>query len=221
LTRKLEVPSFDPSKEEPPAELPLEFRFDSSVRRTLSVLGTGRPLTPATVDVESIANLDSDQRQALNTYAIPADGLLQLLGGGDQMVEVFVYAKGFEPRRAIWNAGAPLVVDLTARDSSFEFPVSASAVVARIRKAGSPRAVRTVVLNASQKTLAPVEPGSYDITCYSESGATVGYQRLDVAVGTTVAWWINGQDWLCTSLGKTGVWLSLNLRHAAGPQGGY
>jgi hypothetical protein len=185
LTQNLEVPYFDPSKVEPPAELPLEFQFDASVRRSLSVLGAGKPLAGATVDVESIVNLDSDQRRLLDTYVIPADGRLQFLGGGDQIVEVFIYAKGFEPRRAIWNAGMPLVVDLTARSSSFEFPPSSIAVAARIREAGSPRSVRTIILSADRRTVANVGFGVYDITCYNSSGAIAGYQRLTVAAAST------------------------------------
>ena len=81
---------------------------------------SGKPLAGAVVDVESIVNY-SDERRVLNSYLVPSDGSLQLLGGADQIVEVFVYAEGFEPRRAIWNPGAPLVVDLNARSSSFEF----------------------------------------------------------------------------------------------------
>jgi hypothetical protein len=184
LAQKLEVPYFDPSKAEPPAELPMEFHFDSSVRRTLSVLGAGKALPGAIVDVESIVNIDSDARHVLNTYFMPADGRLQLLGGGDQIVEIFVYAEGFEPRRAIWNPGAPLVVDLTARSSSFEFPASPTVLAARIRKAGSPRAVRTIILSGG-RTLAHVAPGIYDITCYNASGAIAGYQRLKVAGAST------------------------------------
>jgi hypothetical protein len=118
---------------------------------------------------------------------LPADGSLQLLGGGDQIVEVFVYAEGFEPRRAIWNPGEPLAIDLTARSSSFEFPASPTAAVARIRDAGSPRAVRTIILNAGRRTLAHVAPGMYDITCYNASGAIAGYQRLAVAGAGTAA----------------------------------
>lgn len=185
LTQKLEVPYFDPSKAEPPAELPLEFQFDSSVRRTLSVQGAGKPLPGAIVDVESIVNLDSDERRVLDTYLVPANGRLQLLGGGDQLVEVFVYADGFEPRRAIWNPGAPLVIDLTPRDSSFEFPAFSTAAVARIRTVGSPRAVRTFTLNTGRQTLARVAPGVYDITCLRANGTVAGYQRLATAARST------------------------------------
>lgn len=181
LTQKLERPRFNPSKADPPAELPMAFQFDPNVRRTLSVLGGGKPLARATVDVESIVNLDSDERRVLNTYPVPADGSLELLGGGDQLVEVFVYAEGFEPRRAIWNPGVPLVVDLTARSSSFEFPAFTAAVVARIRQAETPRAVRTIALSTGRRTLTHVAPGMYDITCYNASGAIAGYQRLTVA----------------------------------------
>ena len=185
LTQTLEVPYFDPSSAKQPARLPMAFQFDSSVRRTLFVRSTGKPLAGAIVDVESVVKLDSDERHLLNTYTVPADGRLQLLGGSDQVVEAFVYAEGFEPRRAIWNPGAPLVVDMTSRSSTLEFPASSSAVVvARIREAGSPRAVRTVFLSANQPTLARVAPGMYGITCYNSRGAIAGYQRLTVAGAT-------------------------------------
>ncbi|MES1261323.1 MAG: carboxypeptidase-like regulatory domain-containing protein [Acidobacteriota bacterium] len=187
LTQKLEVPYFDSSKAEAPTELPLEFRFDPGVRRTLSVLGAGKPLGGATVDVESIVNLDSDQRRVLDTYLLPTDGRLQLLGGGDQIVEVFVYAEGFEPRRVIWNIGALLVVDLMARSSIFEFAASTTAMAARVREAQSPRAVRTISLSATRPTLAHIAPGVYDITCYNARGAIAGYQRIAVAAAGTAA----------------------------------
>lgn len=187
LTQNLTFPYFEASKAEPPAEHPLEFQFDATVRRTLCVRGGGKPLAGAIVDVESIVNLASDQRRLLDTYRLPADGRLRLLGGVDQIVEVFVYAEGFEARRAIWNAGAPLVVDLTARNSSFEFPASSAVIVARIRGAESPRAVRTATLSVDQLTRVPVAPGAYDITCYNASGAIAGYQRLAVAAGRTAA----------------------------------
>jgi hypothetical protein len=185
LTRKLEIPRYDPSKADPPPELPVAFQFDPSVRRTLLVQGNGKPLAGAFVDVESIVNLDSDQRRLLDSYSMPADGRLELRGGGDQMVEVFAYAEGFEPRRAIWNPGTPLVLNLTPRGSTFEFPASATAAIARIREARSPRAVRTFTLAADRRTLARVAPGTYDITCYSATGSVVGYQRLQVSASGT------------------------------------
>jgi hypothetical protein len=187
LAQQLEFPRFDPSKDEPPAELPLEFRLDGTVRRTLCVVSAGKPLVGATVDVESIVNLESDQRRLLQTYRLAADGRLQLLGAGEQIVEVFVYAEGFEPLRAIWNVGAPLVVDLMERNSSFEFPASSTAVVARIRSAETSRAVRTITLSPLERTLARVAPGTYDITCYNARGGIAGYQRLAVAATRTAS----------------------------------
>lgn len=187
LTQPLEFPRFDPSKDKPPTEFPLEFRFDGTIRRSLSVLSGEKPLRGATVDVESIVNLDSDERRLLGTYRLPSDGRLQLLGGGDQIVEVFVYADGFEPRRAIWDAGTPLVLNLAARNSNLEFPASSTAAVARIRRADSPRSVRTTILSAETRTVARLAPGTYDITCYNASGGIAGYQRLAVAASSTAA----------------------------------
>lgn len=185
LTQKLEVPAFDPFNAEAPAELPMAFHFDSSVRRTLSLRGAGKPLPSAIVDVESIVNLDSDKRRVLDTYSIPTDGRLQLLGGGDQLIEAFIYAEGFEPRRVIWNPGPPLVVDLTARSANFEFTPSPNMAVARVREAGSPRSVRTVLLSPDRGTRMQVAPGIYDITCYTASGTVAGYQRLTVSGART------------------------------------
>ncbi len=185
LTQKLEFPRLDPSKDEPPAELPLEFLFNANVRRTLSVLSAGKPLAGAIVDVESIVNLDSDQRIRLGSYRLPADGRLELLGGGDQLIELFVYREGFEPRRAVWNVGSPLALDLVPRNSTLEFPAASAAVVARIRKADSPRGARTVFLSANKPTSAPVVPGTYDITCYEATASIAGYQRLRVAAGSS------------------------------------
>ena len=187
LTHRLEAPYFDPFKKEPPAELPLEFHLDGTVLRALSVVSAGKPVGGATVDIESIVNLDSDRRRFLGTYRPSSDGRLELLGGGDQIVEAFVYAKGFEPRRAIWNAGTPLVVDLAARSSSFEFPATSIALAARIAKAESSREARTIMLSADERTFARVAPGSYDITCYNNAGGVAGYQRVAVAESATGA----------------------------------
>ncbi len=187
LTEPLEFPRFDPSEGKPPTELPLEFRFEGTIRRTLFVLSGGKPLAGATVDVESIVNLDSDERRLLGSYRLTSDGRLQLLGGGDQTVEVFVYAGGFEPRRAIWNPGAPLELDLVARNSSLAFAASSFAALGRIRRADSPRAVRTTILSPETRTVARVAPGTYDITCYNASGGVAGYQRLAVAESSTAA----------------------------------
>jgi hypothetical protein len=65
-----------------------------------------------------------------------------------------------EPRQAIWSLSGPLVVDLAARHAGFEFSASSTMVVARIRRADSPRAVRTATLSAEQRTLVPVAPGN-------------------------------------------------------------
>lgn len=170
------------SREQAPAEVPLEFRFDGAVERELAVTSGGRPIqgTAVTVDVDSIDDLDSDARTLLSTYRLPPNGRLALRGG-NPLVEVFVYAEGYEPRRAIWNPGSPLSVDLVARNAVVEFPGSrtAKARAVRIRPAGSPAAVRTVLLDPhGRPTVARVAPGTYELTCYGADGAVLGYQRV-------------------------------------------
>ena len=185
LIHSLKFQQFDHSKgEQPPPERPLGFRFEATARRSLLVRGGGNPLA-AIVDLESIENLESDHRRFLRTYRLQADGKLELLGAGDQMVEAFVYATGFEPQRAIWDAGVPLTLDLIARSTNLEFPASSTILLARIRDSASPRKVRTVKLNAAGSTLMPTAPGTYDITCYSNLGAVTGYQRLVVGPAQT------------------------------------
>lgn len=187
LTHKFRFPHIDWSQnEKPPAEMPLEFRFDGAGRRTLTVLGYGKPLGGAIIDIESIVNLESDERRQLATYKTPTDGQVGLLGGDDQLIEAFVYADGFEPQRTVWNTGVPLVVDLAERVSSLVFPASSTVVAARVRNAQSPRAVQTVTFNAAESTFAHVAKGVYDITCYSAQGQVAGYQRLTVAPGNTL-----------------------------------
>lgn len=181
MSHDLAFSYFDPAKGKPPAQLPIKFQFDNTVRRTLSVVAAGRPLSGVTVDVESIANLDSDQRVLLGTWRLPTDGHLELLGAGDQMVEAFVYASGFEPHREIWNTNVPLVIELKERSSTLEFAASSSAVIARIRNAESPGEVHTAMLSNDKPTHVRVAPGIYDITCYNARGETVGYERLAVA----------------------------------------
>jgi len=187
LTSEIDRPYFDLKVKAPPTELPVEFRFDPSVSRTLSVFGAGRPLAGALVDVESVVNLQSGERHYLDTYVLPADGRLQLRGGANQQVEVFVHAEGFEPRRAIWNPDAPLAIHLTARNSRLLFAAASEAVIARVRTAGSPRAVRTFALNPEQVTPAHAAPGLYDITCHNQSGAVTGYQRVALAAASAAS----------------------------------
>lgn len=186
LTQPLTFPRFDPWKQQPPTGLALKFHFDSSIRRSLSILSSGRPVPGAVVDVESIDDLASDQRTFLGSFRLSADARLDLLGGATQIVEVFAYARGFEPTRAIWRPGDALVLNLSPRNSLFHFPPSSILKAARLRKAGSPRDVRTAFLNSNTPTRTPVVPGTYDITCYDVTGAVAGFRRVTVSSGDTI-----------------------------------
>ena len=188
LTQKLKLPYLGGSEGPPPApQVDVKATFDGTVRRRLVVRGDGKPLAAATVDLEAIEDLASDRRQFLATYRTKSDGSLELLGGGDRMVEAFVYAEGFEPQRTIWNAGELRVFNLVPRAATLKFPASSAVVVSRVRSAASPQAVRTIGLSGDRPTLARFAAGTYDITCYSGAGKVIGYLRVSAAAGNTTA----------------------------------
>jgi len=174
-------------KERPPESVTVEFHLDRTAQRDLIARGNGKPLIGARVDVETITDLQKDTRRVLRTYRTPTDGRIRLMGGADRLVEVFVYADGFEPRRAIWNSGAALTLDLTPRSSTLSFAPSSAALLARIRDASAPNAIRTVKLSTTRPSLLKVPGGTYDITMYGNRGAVTGYQRTAVKPGQVTA----------------------------------
>ncbi len=187
LIQTMELPSLsrvNGNDEKPPAEVPVDFHFDAGARRQLTVRAGGKPLPGATVDLEWIENLDRDSRRQVATYLTPADGKISLAGGADRIIEAFIYADGYEPRRARWNTGDELVLDLTPRDATLSFTNRESAALARVRPAGLPGSVRSVRLDVGSSSV-KVAAGEYDITMYSDRGGVLGYQRLRVAAGET------------------------------------
>lgn len=187
LIKTLELPRLNSAggkDEKPPAEVPVEFQFDTRVQRQLTVRAGGRPLPGATVDLEWVENLNKDSRRQVATYRTPANGEISLTGGGDRLIEVFVYADGYEPRRARWNVGVPLMLDLSPRDATISFVNRESAALARVRPAGLPGTVRSVKLGVEGSSV-KVAAGEYDITTYNDRGSVLGYQRTRVAAGET------------------------------------
>jgi len=168
--------------EKPPAAIPVTFQFDNDGQRELVVRGNRMPVSGAAVDVEWIEHLDSDRRWLAGTYRTDSDGRVSLKGGGDRLVELFVYANGFEPRRAIWNPGAPLILELVPRSATLSFAAS-SDMVAQIRDAGSTEAARSLRLNTGGVSSVKLAPGTYDVTVYGDSGGIMRYQRISVTAG--------------------------------------
>ena len=157
------------------AEVPLRFRYDTSTQRLLAVRANGQPLSNAIVDVEKVSDLTKNSRIQLASYRTSEIGELRLAGGADQVVEVFVYAEGYEPRRAVWIPGVPLTLDLTPRNATISFGQPA-AVLVRIRPVANPAAVMTANLTTTTQML--LAPGEYDITTYTDRGSVLGYQRV-------------------------------------------
>jgi hypothetical protein len=162
-----------------------------------------------------------NRRVLLGAYRLPADGHLELLGGGDQMVEAFVYARGFEPHREIWNTNAPLVIELKERSSTLEFAASPPSAMARIRNAGSPGEVHTAMLSNDKPTLVRVAPGIYDVTCYNARGEPVGYERLAVESAAAADCLVDRRPRLTVSLPADGWKLSVTESTPRGAANGW
>jgi hypothetical protein len=182
LIQSPKLPRMDWTKNErTPEEIPIEFRFDSNPQLELLVRGDSRPLTGALIDVEWIDNLESDHRRLVGSYRTDSSGRVHLKGGGDRLIEAFIYADGFEPRRAIWNPGTPLIMELTPRSSTLSFPAS-SAILARVRDVESPTA-RSVRLSPTEALSLRLKAGTYDVTIYGARGEVTQYQRLWIGAG--------------------------------------
>jgi len=170
------------TNEKPPGAVPVEFLFDSNIQRELIVRGGAGPLAGATVDVEWIENLDSDHRRLGGSYKTGPDGRVRLKGGGDRLVEALIYADGFEPRRAMWNPGTLLILELTPRSSTLVFPAS-SAIVGSVRDVDSPPTLRSLRLNPNEASPLKLKAGTYDVTIYDDRGEVAQYQRVSIAPG--------------------------------------
>jgi hypothetical protein len=170
---------FVPDNKKPPAEIPIRFRYDLTMQRELTVRADdGQPISDAIVDLEKVEDLAANRRIRLGTYKTSDAGQLRLAGGAEQLIEVFVYADGYEPRRAIWSPGMPLSLTLTPQDASLSFKTPPSAELARIRLAANPNIVRTINLRTAAQTL--LAPGEYEVTTYDDRGMVLGYQRINL-----------------------------------------
>ena len=167
---------------EAPGRMPLAARgkaefADGAGVRSLRVTGGGKALAGARVDLEWIEQVTGDARVPLATYRTGADGGLRLEGAAAQLVEAFVYADGYEPRRAIWTVGTPLALALTARDGRVRFPRMARGETAIVRYVGT---------GASRGVTGPdvaLGAGRYEGALLGANGVTTGVARLDWAAG--------------------------------------
>lgn len=145
----------------------------------MRVTGGGKALAGARVDLEWIERVTGDARVPLATYRTGADGALRLEGAPEQLVEAFVYADGYEPRRAIWTVGTPLTLALTARDGRVRFPRLARGETAIVRYVGT--GASRLVTGAE----VALGAGRYEVALLGANGVTTGVARLDLAAGET------------------------------------
>lgn len=184
--KHLELPNVNTVKgEKPPASIVEAFAFDSGTVRELRTTSGGKPVPGATVDVEWIEDLSADKRVPLATYRTDAKGRLRLNGAHGQVVEVFVYAPGFEPCRAVWEPGQPLQLNLVPRDTRLVFAGLRPGYVARVRRADQPDSARTFRSDYHQPDEMKVTPGVYNIAIYGDTGQVRGYEQVTVSAGET------------------------------------
>jgi hypothetical protein len=184
--RRVKLPDVNAGKgEKPPEELVETFSFETGAVRELRVFSGGHPVPDAIVDVEWIEDLAPDTRLPLATYRTDASGMVRANDAGPQTTEVFVYARGFEPARAIWAPGAMVRLDLVPRNARLLFADLRPGYVARIRRAEQPESVRTVRCDYGRPGEIEVSAGTYDIVVYGDTGQVRGYQRIRVGAGET------------------------------------
>ena len=116
------------------------------------------------------------------SYKTDANGGVRLKGGADRLVEIFVYADGFEPRRATWHIGAPLVVDMAPRNATLTFSPSKD-IIARVGDIASPHAAPRWVKRTSNGSASSIslKAGAYDVTTYGSRGDATRYARVSIA----------------------------------------
>ncbi len=161
-------------------EIATTFKFERETTRELVVLGPGGPIAGAVVDIESILDLARDRRALLGTYTTDSNGKLRLAGGGDELVEVFVDAPGFEPGRAIWEPGSPLRLPLSPRTGTLAIPDLRPGHVAKIYPVGQWDSSHTVRSDYGSPRTASLSAGEYDVVVLDSTGLVTGYQRVSL-----------------------------------------
>jgi hypothetical protein len=142
---------------------PLEhrFRFTDSLVRTLEVRSLGKPLAGATVDLVRVDGQEELASNLLATYTTGAD-----------VYEVFVYARGHAPARAIWSPAAPLTVALAPASVMLEVEGAVRGQLVSVRPVGSSNTV-AVARVASAPVAFPLAPGDYGVTALDDTGRLV------------------------------------------------
>jgi len=164
--------------DKPPAKLDASFTFNTSNSMNLDVTSEGKPIENATVDIEVIDDLASDSRQPVGVYHTDRSGKLTLYGTSPDTMEIFVYAAGYEPARAVWSPGSPLRINLIPRSASLSFSQLRPGHFARIRSVTKPDDVRTFQKSVDGPAAIKLVPGSYDVVLFTGSGQPIGSQRI-------------------------------------------
>jgi hypothetical protein len=173
-----------------PIDIEEQFAFENQAVRELEVTANGKALADTFVDVVWIRDLSSNDEVMLESYRTGPDGKLRLLGAASQLTEVFVYANGYRPTKAVWTPDLPLHLSLAPLDARLKFPGLGASRFARVFQASQPEAVRTVRGRADLAAEVSLPAGQYDVVTYRADGmvlSPVAYQRIELLAGRTLS----------------------------------
>jgi hypothetical protein len=184
ITGRLPLPERRADKDEIlPEKIVFPVRFESTSRRQLEVRSGRLPLKDAVVDIERIDDLRTGRRVLLGAYRTGRDGRLELKGGGDNIYEVFVYASGHQPRRSVWSADQPLILNLALENAQLLLKGVEGTKYLRIKLADTQDVVSLLNLEEMNTDLVTLAPGSYDLTTLDEQGLVMRTVRAVLKPG--------------------------------------
>lgn len=166
----------------PPATL--RFRFKGGPVRALAVRSAGKPLAGATVDVVPIEDPACQEPVLPVSYTTGPDGRLQLAGDVAGEYGVIVSAPGHPTRRALWRAGAPLVIDLTPQPAAIEIAGLVRGWKVSVNPEGGEQAVAAFTADRSPATVT-VDPAKYRILAFDSAGHLAGTAPVTAVGGRT------------------------------------
>jgi len=166
-----------------PAPIVQRFRFKRGPVRTLEVRAAGKPLA-AVVEIVRIEDSSELEPALPVSYTTGLDGRLRLAGEVEGQYGVLVYARGYRTGRALWRAGAPLVIDLTPESAVLEMAGLVRGQKVRVTPEGGDQTAAAIAVERSPATVS-VAPAKYELLASDEAGRVTGVARATAIGGQT------------------------------------
>ncbi|MGD0047210.1 MAG: carboxypeptidase-like regulatory domain-containing protein [Bryobacteraceae bacterium] len=172
---------------EPPAVPPPvaeRFHFQRGPMRTLAVRAAGKALPGATVEVVRIGDPTEPEQTLPVSYKTGPDGTLRLAGVVEGHYGVLVYARGYRTGRALWSAGAPLVIDLMPESAVLEVAGLTRGEKMRVRHDPGDSALAAMVVE-QRPAAVTVAPAQYEVLALDEAGGVTSAAHATAIAGQT------------------------------------